>query len=184
MESREQFIVKLTKLYLSIYLMKKNSLRYRLVNPQDAEDILQEAYTRALEYWTIAPVNEEELAPWFNLILKQSVAFFINFYKYRGTSSNNRSKLDYITVKFVDFKEQHGGVSEDEGEMYIYKSFLYDMLLEESPKHRPILVCNLIHGLDPEEIVKITMFSKDNVKKILYRFRKKLKETYDEKPTV
>ena len=183
MDDREHFVLRLTDLYQSIYATKRKTLRYY---PNDGEDILQEAYARALEFWYTAPSDDEELKAWFNHIVKQCISYFLNFYKYRGTSSNNQNNLGYITVKFTEFNDRHSKeVQEDEGEIHIYKNILYDMLMKENPKHRPILICNLVHGLDPEDIMKITMLSKKNVNMILYRFRKKLKETLnDEMPEV
>ena len=157
----------------------KNKIRRRFVNAGDAEDALQEAYARALEYWMTFFPEYGSFDSWFGRILAGCISQTVNFYRYNGTSSNNRNNLNYIQAYFTSWEERHSASIAGDGEALINAVSLMELIEKENPKHQIVLVYHFVHGLDPQNIIEWFPMKKKTVNMILYRFKKKLMEKFN-----
>lgn len=129
----------------------------------NAEDVVQEAYARALQY---APAFEMGMPfnRWFSRIL-------------------SNARKDFVSDKFKngmhdEFDEYDSGaidVSQMRMTEKLIKKLHSEIEKETDDMHREILSLNMIYGYAPRDIVKIVDQKLDCVNKILFRFKEKMK---------
>lgn len=145
------------------FLHNKDSLvkkmKNRTKNLQDAEDIIQEAYYRALKY-----ANTFEMGMPFN------------FWFSRIISNVYRDFLSERELDNVEFDEER---VEGFSDAVVHKNSL-DAFIEDMRTHheREILELYFIHGFKLSEAVQITDRGYREVNNILTYFKKKSKEKY------
>lgn len=132
----------------------------------DAEDVVQEAYYRALRYSHAFNPNEFDFQRWFSRIL-----------------SNVRK--DFIAEKFgrgthVEIDESHDEfITECQGTNPKLIELLYDEILEhDNENHREVLTLYFIFNYQQREVSQIVDMKPGTVNQIITRFKSKMKETY------
>lgn len=128
---------------------------YRYVGTYDiAEDLVQEAFTKALDKFPQYDRNKGALKSWFNSIL------FSVMWNYKRSL-----KRTPFTVDIVDYLD-----SEDFA--YYEDTELRDILMEVDNKlHRKVLLSHLVLGYSLEETSSLTGVNVGNARKIVQRFR-------------
>ena len=116
-----------------------------------------------LKFWYAYDPAIGTLEAWFNMILRNSIYSTLLFYKRQGMS----------------LEEKHSGVYEVDFEGEITRDELRAAIFKENAKHRTVLICQYIHGMNIADIVKLVGMNRENVKKILYRFKLKVKRRYE-----
>ena len=166
--TQQEFYVEVDKLFREVYQSKVGKLRRKFPNPSDAEDALQCAFERVLTFWYAYDPETGSLETWFNAVLRHCIFKTLSFYRRRG----------------IVFEERHGSSYEDGFDNSCILDEVFEAIEKESPKHRAILLCHYLHGLDTKEIITVVQATKKNVNMVLYRFRKKMKGKYNEQGMV
>lgn len=128
---------------------------YRYVGTYDiAEDLVQEAFTKALVKFSQYDGKKGALKSWFNSIL------FSVMWNYKRSL-----KRQPFTVDIVDYLD-----SDDFA--YYEDTELRDILAEVDNKtHRKVLLAHLVLGYSLEETAQMSGVNVGNARKIVQRFR-------------
>lgn len=143
------------------------NIAYRAGSREDAEDIVQEAYCRALKYIHAFNPNEFEFERWFSRL-------FSNVWKDAISAKYQRGypqELDETHEQFIcnNFKSSAPQLME----------IIYDEILAtDNEDHREVLTLYLIYGYKLNEVSEITDMRSGTVNQILFRFKDGLKKTY------
>lgn len=129
----------------------------------DAEDIVQNAYERALRY-DIRPLTNFD--GWFYIVCKNCARDFMR---------DNRMQPEVEFDEF-DFPSSTHRVSIPHLKMSIAK-----MLEKKGETARDIISLMAFRGLSPKEIYQLTSYSAHTIRQTLYRFRLQLRELYERK---
>lgn len=127
----------------------------------EAEDLVQTAYTRAMQYWNSLS-SYEDFDKWFSGIFKNSITDLRKDQRLRGMLN-------------IDEVEEPGiynniGIAEN-----LRKRV--EVLVDAAPvNQRTILNLVLFLGYTPEEASKVVPETANNIRQIVHRFRLKLKE--------
>jgi RNA polymerase sigma factor (sigma-70 family) len=141
------------------YRDRRNSIVKRIrrffQSPHYSEDVVQEAYTRALKYWnTYDP--EQNFNTWFSAILNNAIKDFF--------------KTEALQGMVVDVPGQR-----DDGVTRIFDRLALEELVEYIEKQPDrisrILHLNLIQGYTSDEVAQLVPETADNIRKIVQRFR-------------
>lgn len=139
-------------------------VRYRTNgNDHDAEDIVQEAYCRALKYQ-----HSFEMGMNFGHWLSRIVANSFKDWKREQYNGTLTDEFDEDEVEPIE--ERHT------------QNNLIARIQEEIgyliPEHQEIVRLNLESGSTPREITQITNIKLNTVKQVLSRFKQKIREQY------
>ncbi len=141
------------------------SVSYRVGSMCNAEDVVQEAFTRALQYKDSFR-QDGNLANWFAQILRNCVRDFQQDLRMNGMT--------------VEFEEDHDELVEDKQESKsLLKRIEYEIDKYRSPK-RDILSLIFLKGFKPKEVPKEFNVSPTSVWQIACRFRAKMMDRYGE----
>lgn len=121
-----------------------------------SEDVVQEAYERALRYWESFQ-ETEEFDNWFALVLKNA------FKDYLKREKGEFVDLDSIPEEAIECSRT------SERDLKI-------MLEGMHPDHKDILTMYIFKGFYPREIEMLTEYSAAKINKVIHRFRKQMEE--------
>jgi RNA polymerase sigma factor (sigma-70 family) len=158
----------LNKVLEEFYIAERENLLRRLNygagTPEAAEDVLQEAFVRALTYWdTFDPANKE-LGAWFSTILKNSLRDF--------------KRDEWLFGMGEEFDEEQYDPQEmaiPEGELI---KQIYEMVDDKADHQREILLLYFEKNYSPKDIYNITGQKVKTIKQIIWRFTVEVKEKY------
>lgn len=141
-------------------LVKKYSRSMGSVH--SAEDVVQEAYYRALKYGST--YNGTNFDGWFGRILINSLRDFKAAERGRGIEQEaDEQTLGTISEQGLDAKT----IKE-----------IKELISTKSVQHREILNLYFIHGYKLRDILAIVDMKRKTVDQCLQRFKKELKEIY------
>ena len=146
------------------YIENKDSLvkrvRFRTGSIHSAEDVVQEAYYRALGSF----INGTNIDFWLSRILSNTLKDWMQAERELGG---------------MDDIEENEGEPIDDPSIPTHVKLEIKMAINElSPAHREVVELNLIHGFDLRHIAQITDLKYKNVALIMDRFKSGLKEKY------
>lgn len=148
----------LTELYV------KNKVRYvrkiypYLHNQEACEDVVQEAFVKALDKFHTFDCKKSGLATWFNKVL------FSVLWNYKRSLKQIPPAIDILDVL------------DAEDFAYYEDTELSDILSSVKNKgHQKVLVAHFILGYDYKEVASHLSLTQDNVRKIVQRFREEVK---------
>ena len=127
-----------------------------------AEDIVQEAFTRCLKYHDVCP-DASQFEPWFHVILTN--CFKDN--KRQETMSGMSDEIETIEIP-IDAAAIPS---------IVYKQII-SRINSKEPKIAGILTLFLVKQLRPKEIGHLIEETENNIRQIVFRFRKELKEEF------
>ncbi|QVJ12717.1 hypothetical protein [Pseudomonas phage PSA11] len=134
---------------------------FRAGTPENAEDIVQEAFARALKYWNSYDPERKELGAWFNSILNNALRDF------------KRDERRYGMCEEFDEEEVDGVVlSQTESGL---RKFIDRAIAERPSNVADVLHLYFILGYKPREIVEVTDADAAFVSRMVYNFREELK---------
>lgn len=146
-------------------LVKKMYSRFGSV--EDAEDIVQEAFSRAIKYYpSFDPEKCKQFENWFNSILKNVAKKFMNDKKLGGLSKPLDDATDEIEPVIVDYLRS------------VTSKELYKFIKDRSEEDRHILRLNIIYGYTPSEIEILTPYTNRKIRDTLYKFSVDMQELY------
>ena len=124
----------------------------------DAEDVVQTAYERAMKYHV--PGVIEDFDAWFAVLLRNALIDHLN--KGRGLSQDEFDEFDHEAVPTIGH--------------HVLVQTLETLIGVEPEDNRPILELHFLKGYSAREIYEHNKFSYPNTRKIIQRFRDKLKK--------
>lgn len=130
----------------------------------NAEDVVQEAFSRALRYKD-SYSNDNPIEHWFNTILMNSVSDFQRIERLGGLSDG--------------YEEEEGTDSMDNSQ---FKSEMVERVLnhlEEYDKDsRKVLEASLVYGWLPREIAEFSPLSANHIRVTIHRFKEAMRVRY------
>lgn len=147
------------------YLLNRRALVKRLTfktgSVQDAEDVVQEAYCRALKY--IASFNKEQsFENWFTRILRNSVKEW------------EREKFNSPPIESFD-EEEAEPIPDSNMQKRMLKSVAESIDEEKNEYTKEILKLYYLQGFKLAEIVQITNGNYTAVNNMVHRFKRAIK---------
>ena len=130
----------------------------------NAEDVVQEAFSRALKYYSTFEESKKEFGAWFNTIANNALRDFKNQEKRMGMS--------------VEFNEEDWGTSlnlDDE----MLKESIYTKIAEKPKQQREILKLHFEKQYMAKEIAEQMDVPHRTVVTTVVRFSKEIKDWYD-----
>jgi len=150
--------------YRGNYRVLVKRIKWKTHNEQDAEDIVQEAYARAIKYKD-AFLLGVDFKLWFGRILSNVVKDFI-----RDRFQNGFHQ---------EFDEEHDDLVIDNQHIFdILRSIEEDINVTNDEVHKEILLLYHILGFPIRSIVDITNMKYKMVDTVIHRFKKKMEERY------
>lgn len=130
----------------------------------NAEDVLQEAFVRALTYWDTFDPNQKELGAWFSTILKNSLRDF--------------KRDEWLFGMGEEFDEEQY----DPQEMNIKEEELirkiYELVDGKIEPHQEVLLLYFEKHYSPRDIAMISPYKVKTIKQVILRFKAEVKERY------
>lgn len=139
-------------------------LAYGAGSPQAAEDVLHEAFVRALVYWDTFNPEQKELGAWFSTILRNSLRDY--------------KRAEWLFGMGEEFDEELYDPQEmpiDESELV---KKIYDMVDEKIEDHQEVLLLYFEKHYSPKDIANITQFKVKTIKQVIWRFKNEVIERY------
>lgn len=140
-------------------LMK--SLTFRAGTEWDAEDVLHDAYERAIKYYGSFN-SQNDFGAWFNTILNNALK------EHKNASRGQFISLDDIEEESVPCSHYSSETLKE----------VYRLIKTKNPVQQEVLTLHLKHGYKAVEIAQITDHTYSNCHQIIRRFREELKEVY------
>ncbi len=147
----------ITKHYLSHYerLVKRTIWRVPNKSKAIAEECVQEAYTRALKYFSTFDERKDLFERWFEGILRNAIHDCRDIEKDRGVS---KELSDEDGAELVPYRK----------EKLTAIAVLRDM---KEDNNRLVLSMFLMYGFKTKDIAEYTGLSHTNVRQIIYKYR-------------
>lgn len=136
-------------------------LTFRCGNEWDAQDILHDAYERALKYKN--SFNGESFEAWFNTIVNNALK-----------EHKNASK-GFATSVFEE-EEEEGTPCPQYGEQVLRE--IHQLIKAKAPVQKEVLSLHFQQDYSAIDISRITEYTYSNCHQIIRRFREELKEKY------
>lgn len=124
-----------------------------------AEDVVQEAYYRAMKYYS--SFDGVRFESWFSMVCKNALRNFQA--EERG---HFHEELDEFGVP---------GFKSDLEIEYLWEQIL-DLAKRENPEHREVLRLHFERGYNSLEISQVSELSYSNIRQIISRFRNKIQK--------
>jgi RNA polymerase sigma factor (sigma-70 family) len=137
-------------------------MTFRAGTEWDAQDIIQEAYARALKYYKSYD-GKQPFAAWFKTILNNAL-------------SDHRKSRDGLVTNSFEEEEADGIPCTHYVDRVNFE--VDDLIRTKSPQLQEILTYWWKHGYTGAEISQFTDNSYDVCYKALFRFKSELKEMY------
>lgn len=136
-------------------------MTFRAGGVHQAEDIVQEAYCRAMKYYN--ELRIEEFDRWFSMILNNAY---------------NDAKRDEIGLSYIEDEDEPLGLEECGLVNRQTRREVYDIISTKSIVQQEILLLHLKHGYSPTDIANVSDHTYANVHKVISRFKAELKSLY------
>jgi RNA polymerase sigma factor (sigma-70 family) len=136
-------------------------LVFRAGGIHQAEDILQEAYSRAIQYFN--SIRVEEFDKWFSIVVN-------NCY--------NHYMRDEIGLSYIDEDDEPLGSIDCSMYGDQVRKEVYELIKTKSENQIEILMLHLKQGYSPIDISRITDHSYANIHKVIQRFKQEIKDLY------
>jgi RNA polymerase sigma factor (sigma-70 family) len=130
----------------------------------NAEDIVQEAFTRAITFHKSFDPNQQEIGAWFNTILNNALR-----------TSKRTEKLMGMSVEYTDDMDEEVEFSDWEENMI---AKIKKDLAKETEIRRQVLQLYLFSQYKPREITQVLDVSNGYVRTLVKEFKKKMKLKY------
>ena len=143
----------------NLYLLGRRDFIFKIISYTKsydvAEEIVQEAFVKAIEKFSQYDPKKGKLRGWFTKIL------FSCLWNYMRERRKHPHMID------IDDATEKDMLSYEE--MPELRSYLDSSVL--NTKHRQVLIAYVVLGNTPKEIADVLGVTQDNVRKILQRFR-------------
>lgn len=124
----------------------------------DAEDVVQTAYERALKYYGGSRIDNFD--GWFVVILRNALIDHLN--ESRGITNEEFDEFQFESVNTIDH--------------HVLTQTITQMIEQEHENNQPILILHFLQGYGAREIYEFNKLTYPNTRKIIQRFRDKLRK--------
>lgn len=152
----------LEEFYIKHYREFCKRVSNRAGGAYNAEDVVQEAFLRAFNYWDSYDPNRSALGAWFNTILNNSLKDFMHDQRMEG-----------MTTEFEEDLHEPQPMSQTSAHMLRKIKHLIDSKRDGT---REVLNLYFIHNYKPREIVKVLDVNVKAVNMCVLRFKQEVKE--------
>jgi RNA polymerase sigma factor (sigma-70 family) len=135
----------------------------RFVNPTDGEDVVQEAFCRAIKYWGSYNPNYE-IGQWFHRILTNCLFKAKNDERMSGMSNTSDKEKDLINVEFLDVIMEFSDVGQ-----------VNKMIQGKVGSQKEILELYYLKHYKPSEISQILNLNCGVIRTTVWRFKEEFK---------
>lgn len=142
---------------------------YTAGNTANSEDIVQEAYTRALQYWKSYKSDYQSFDSWINTIMKNVLIKF-------KTRDAQREENDASFIAPPSLR--NSAVNRET------LAEIAEMIDAKPPNVANILGLYMFEQYEPKEIEEIVPERGSNIRVIIHRFKKELEDVYDWSSTI
>lgn len=136
-------------------------MTFRAGGIHQSEDIVQEAYARAMKYYDTLKVDEFD--KWFSMILNNAY---------------NDYMRDEIGLSYIEEDDEPLGLEDCGLVTSQTRREIYDIISTKSPVQQEILNLHLRHGYSPTDIASLTEHTYANTHKVISRFRDEMRSLY------
>ncbi len=136
-------------------------MTFRAGGHHQAEDIVQEAYARALKYYDSTRIDEFD--KWFSMVLNNSY---------------NDYMRDEIGLSYIDEDDEPLGAIDCSILNNQTLKEIYDLIDTKSEVQIEVLTLHIKYGFSATDISKQTVHTYANIHKIIQRFKKELEDLY------
>ncbi len=151
--------------YLDNYKRFVKAVYARCKNKDDAEDVVQEAFCRALQYWDEPKV----LDAWFKVILENAYRDYQRDKRRCGCSDYDEVQEDMVYIDMSDWADD------------MYKKLQSEIEKIANDDHRQFIYLVLVKQYKPREALQTVPLTGVVARKSLQRFKEKFLETYGER---
>ncbi|MEL7423474.1 MAG: RNA polymerase sigma factor [Bacteroidota bacterium] len=145
-------------------LVKK--LSRRAGSPENAEDVVQEAFTRALKYVDSYDKAKREFGAWFNTILNNALRDFKRDEKNYGMSMEAAGGEEEVEEPRLDVRQERREVR--------------DLIFQKGEVQQEILRLYYILNYTPKDIQAVTEHPRGTILSTITRFQQEVMEKYGE----
>lgn len=135
----------------------------RVPNKEDAEDVVHDAFERALKYFDSFDPSVRKIDIWFSRILSNALKDF-----------QNREKLSGM---HVELKEWELEPAEDDRAYDEAHEEILNLIQEKDGNRKEILTLYFMYEYLPREISEVLDVKVTTVRQYVWQFREELKET-------
>lgn len=152
------------------YKRSYNDLCKRVANraggAYNAEDVVQEAFLRALKYWGSYNPERRSVGAWFNTILQNALKDF-----------SKEERMIGMTVEFDE--ELCDGLVMSQTATHMLRK-VRELIESKDGLTREILELYFLHSYKPRDIVKVLDVKVKTVDTYVFRFKQEVKEKLGE----
>lgn len=151
----------LEKFYKDNYNKLCKAVARRAGGDYNAEDVVQEAFCRALKYWPTFNPERRPLEGWFVSILNNSLRDF----KREEMSAGTHVEFD---------EEEHDGLEMSQTDAKMVEK-VQDLINQKGDGQRDVLELHFMFGYKPAEIVEILDVNNSTVRQTIWRFKEEVR---------
>lgn len=156
-------ITTLTEYYCDQYASLLKRFKYRAGGEQNAEDVIQEAFTRALTYIDSFDPSNKELPAWFNTIINNTLKDHKRQERYQGMVAEPDRVMEDLEM-----------TAHDENTL---DAILSDVNEMDEPS-RSILAYFVFYGYQAKEVVQLLDVNLHTVRKCIQLFYDDMRYRY------
>lgn len=138
-----------------------NRVRFRVGSPVDAEDIVQEAFARALKYIGSWNPDYKPLAAWFNTIMNNACKDFQREERVKGMGMMHDYESRLLDDEMADSE--------------LVEKIIKDMGVTSQSE---VLRMYFLLGYTPREIAQVHELKPQSISNIIQRFKLDMREKY------
>lgn len=150
--------------YKENYDLLVKRVKNRAGSVENAEDVVQEAFTRALKYYKSCSIDFDR---WFKVILSNTLKDYQKDSRMAGLTKN----IDDVVGELEPIIPDH--VKD------IFRGHMDRLSLLKPSFNKEIIRLNVLFGYGPNEIAELLGLAKSTVKNSLSQFTKEVKEIYE-----
>lgn len=138
----------------------------RAGSPENAEDIVQEAFTRAFKYIKSYENTKREFGAWFNTILNNALRDFKRDERNYGMSMEREGEAEEGVEPRLDVKQERHEVRQ--------------LIFQKGEVQQEILRLYFILNYAPKDIQAVTEYPRGTILSTITRFQQEVMEKYGE----
>lgn len=141
-------------------------LTHRAGSPENAEDVIQESFTRAMTYWSSFDPERQKIGAWFNTIMNNALKDFKRDERSGGT--------------FVELEEEHheSFTLSETNEDTIKR--IKDAITAKSGDEKDILDLYFLKQYKPREITCVVETNSKRISYVVNNFRLEMQDLFME----
>jgi RNA polymerase sigma factor (sigma-70 family) len=151
----------LEKYYRENFDTLRKKIKNRAGTEWNAEDIVQEAFLRAIKYWSSYNPERGRIETWFGIILNNALKDYMKSDRLLGMAYEiDEDKIDPVVVDWDELTKDRD----------------IDSILSDKTGFRlEILTLALKHNYSPKEIAQVTDGNRHTISQYLWEFKQELK---------